>query len=488
MNISTKLTMLCSVFAISVLGGCGGSSGGGTTAPPPPPPTGGITRNGFAIGSITTFGSVVVNGVRYSTDNATFTNDGELAAESDLSVGQVVFVQGTIDSSLATGTAESVISDDNVTGPVDSIDLAGNRLVVMGQPVIVNPDTSFDDNIDPASIEGLALGDIVEVSGFFTADGITAATRIEKKPAGTQLEVHGTVSSLDSANSTFSLNNLTVDYSNAMLNDFPGGQINDGDFVEAKGTAFGSNGELVAGIVELENISLGGSDGDHVEIEGFITRFVSETDFDVSGTPVTTDGSTSFVGGAATDLGLNIKVEVEGDLNASGVIVAEKVDIRRSKAVRVEALIDSVDAAAMSIVMLGITFNTDALTRFEDKSDADVEPLTISDLNVGEYLEVRGAEFPAGSGMVLATILEREDIDPQTSLQGFVEAVNDPTLTILGVTIETSGAVFRDVDGGSLDAAEFFAMVDINSLVKATGVESSATTITATEVEFELEN
>jgi len=43
------------------------------------------------------------------------------------------------------------------------------------------------------------------------------------------------------------------------------------------------------------------------------------------------------------------------------------------------------------------------------------------------------------------------------------------------------------VDDSILTPGEFFNLVDVNSLVKVRGTESSATTITATEVELELE-
>ncbi len=138
-----------------------------------------------------------------------------------------------------------------------------------------------------------------------------------------------------------------------------------------------------------------------------------------------------------------------------------------------------------SLVMLGITFTTDSLTRFEDKSSADLRPLTIGDITAGDYLEIRGSESPAGSGQVLASILEREDLDSETILQGFVSNVADPTVTILGVTIETSGADFEDADDNTISSVEFFNQVGVDSLVKAKGTESSATTITASEVEFE---
>ena len=141
-----------------------------------------------------------------------------------------------------------------------------------------------------------------------------------------------------------------------------------------------------------------------------------------------------------------------------------------------------------TVVVLGITVTVDDLTRLEDKSNADVDPLTLADISAGDYLEIRGDEMPAGSGEVLATIFEREDPDTEASLQGFVESINEPSFTILGVTINTSGAtVYRDANDNVLTVNEFFNQLMIGSLVKAEGAEVSDMTIAATEVEFEAE-
>lgn len=488
---SSKQLMLA-VLAITITGltACGGSGGssGATSPPPPPPPTGGIGRNGVAVGPVSNFGSIVVNGVLFDTSTATFTIDDTAGTQDDLRVGDIVIIQGTIDDNGSTGTASQVLFDDLVKGPVESINVAGNSLVVLGQLVLISPETSFDDGFSPSSLDGISAGQIIEISGQFDANGDIVATRIEPKPAGTQFEAHGTVSGLDSANSLFNLNNLIVDYGNATLDNFAGGIISDGDFVEAKGMSLGGAGELIATRVELEGLLPGANDGDRIEIEGFITRFVSSEDFDVAGVPVTTTANTVFVGGDANDLGLNIKVEAEGDLNANGTLVATKIDIRRAKAVRMTANADSVDSANNSLVVLGITVSVDALTRFEDKSNSDVDPLTLANINAGDYLEIRGGEFPTGSGTILATIFEREDPDNEAILQGFVESITDPTFTILGVTINTNGAtVFRDVNDNVISATDFFNQVATNSLVKAKGSEITDTSISATEVEFELE-
>lgn len=486
------LTLVLTLFIQICLSACSGGSGGTpvqiTPTPPPAPPIAGITGTGIAMGTISSFGSVIVNGVTYNTDNATFTINGESGSQSDLSVGQVVTVNGDINADLVSGVAESVTFDDNVKGPIQSIDIANNSFVALGQTVLIDATTSFDDSISAGDLTGLAIGDLVEVSGLVDANGAIAATRIELKAAGTIFEVTGTVASHDSAAQTFMINQLVVDYSAALLDNFQNGQIENDLLVETKGTQLDAFGALTATSVEQKDNNAIGDDGDYIEVEGFITRFVNSTDFDIAGIGVITNGSTVFEGGQASDLGHNVKVEVEGTFNANKQIVAEKVDIRRAKSARIEGVIDAVDSAGGNFTILDIRIDVDALTRLEDKSDADVDPLTLSDLNVGDFMEVDGSEFPAGSGNIIAAIVERDDFDNDTILQGFVSAFSDPTITVLGVTIETASAVFRDENNAVLSRAEFFSRLDTNTLVKAKGVESSITVLVAEEVEFEIEN
>jgi hypothetical protein len=486
MNILKTLPALLLSLLVAACGGGGGSDDGGGGPIINPPPSNGIVRTGMSVGPIASFGSVVVNGIHYDTDSAVITMDGEPATQDDLRVGQVVSITAELEDGETRGTASRVDFDDNVEGPIASLDAAAGTLVVLGQTVVVDANTSFDDSIQPRSLDGLAVGDFVEVSGLVMADGSVNATRIEKKAAGGELEVKGVVSDLDTNALTFNLNGLVVDYSAAQLDDFPAGGIADGQAVEAKGASTGAGGELVATRIEFEGATVAGGEDDFAEVEGFVTRFVSATDFDVSGVAVTTNASTTFEGGTAADLALNVKVEVEGLIDADGVVVAREVDIRLGTAVRMTGLVDSVDAANDSLVVLGIPVTVDALTRFEDKSDAGLSPLTLGDLAAGDTVEIRGGERPAGSGTVQAAILEREDAGEDTELQGFVTAVAAPTITILGVTIQTDGSTeFQDADDAPLSQAEFFSRVAEGALVKASGAETGDSTILAEEVELE---
>ncbi|HEX7062343.1 MAG TPA: DUF5666 domain-containing protein [Woeseiaceae bacterium] len=456
---------------------CGGGSetvaGIDAGGSPDPVATGIVSR-----GTITGFGSIIVNGVHFDVDDASIVIDGASATEADLAVGDVVLIQGTLNEDGTTGKASSVTFDDAVEGPVSAIDLAAGTLVVLGQLVRVDADTSFDDRISPASLEGLAVGDIVEVAGYRRGDGSIGATRIEPQAAGEELEVTGTVSDLDAAAFTFSIGGLAVDYSQAMLEDFPGGGPENGQVVEAKGDALGAGGELLASRVELED-DFPGAAGDRVEVEGFITRFVSPADFDVEGVPVTTDAQTVFENGTSADLAINRKVEVEGELSADGVIAADEVEIKQAGFIRITSTVDSVGTDRLTV--LGIEVRISSGTRMEDKSDADLEPFTLADLAVGDYVEVRGFEDAEG---VVATLLEREDPDDEVELRGFVDSVAPPDLVILGVTVHTDGGTqFRDLNDAPIDAATFFGQAE-GRLVEADGFLGNGT-IVADEVELE---
>lgn len=427
-------------------------------------------------GTISGFGSVIVNGVAFNTNATTFAIDGNVGTQADLSVGDVIVVRGTVNEDGTSPTANSITFDDAVEGPISAIDATNQTLTVLGQTVHVDADTSFDDSISPASLEGLTVTDVVEVSGFFLADGSISATRIELKAVPGELELTGHVSNV--SGTTFEINGFTVDFSAAMLEDFPAGSPENGQLVEAKGDTLGGSGELLATRVEFKDGDLG-ENGDRAELEGFITRFGSTTDFDVEGVPVTTNGQTTYENGSATDLAVNRKVEVEGDINSAGVLVATKVEIKASGFVRIESLVE--DVQADNLTVLGIVIRVNTATRLEDQSDIDQEPFNLSHVVVGDYVEIRGYEDANG---IVATRLEREDFDGDVALRGFVDSLSDPDFTILGVTISTVFATtFADVDGSPLTPAEFFLQAD-GRLVEATGTLNGAV-ITASEVELE---
>jgi hypothetical protein len=250
------------------------------------------------------------------------------------------------------------------------------------------------------------------------------------------------------------INEQQVDYSTAQLSNFPSGQPANGDLIEVKGSVNGS-GVLVATRIERRSASLAGTTDDSGEIEGLVTRFISAADFDVSGQRITTTASTVYEGGTAANLALDANVEIEGGFDATGRVVARKVQFRQESDVEFAGPVDAVNPSAGTLVVLGATVRTNPLTRYEDQSSADVERFSLADLRVGDYVEVRA--YRDASGLV-ATLLERDDLESDVEVQGPATSVSAPNLVVGGVSVTTdSRTEFRNNDGGSITAAAFFA-------------------------------
>lgn len=345
MKTSMTPRILMILLAMSVFVSCGGTTGGDDFA------GGGVGGTGISVGKITAFGSVFVNGVEFDTSGAIIIKDGvEVATVSDsedqehLRVGMIVAVRGTFNADGLTGTASRVEFKDNLEGPVSvgSIDLINLTFQALGQTVKVDMATVFEDSLgiqitgNPTAIlSAIDDGNIVEVSGFVNAGGVILASYIEIKaesftPGEDEIELKGTISSLDDTNKIFMIGGLIVDYSSAELKDIPTEGLSDGLFVEVKSTTgFYGSGVLIASEVEVEDKIPGHEEGDKVEIEGFVTSFISISEpFEVNGQPVQVTSETRFEDGASPDgIALNVRIEVEGTVNASGVLVAEEISL-----------------------------------------------------------------------------------------------------------------------------------------------------------------
>jgi len=370
------------------------------------------SSSGFVTGPIAGFGSIIVNGERYETDGASFIINDEAGSQDDLRVGQIVTLKTSTDNN-GNRRADQVQYDSELEGPITSINIEENSFVALGQTVFILGTTSFDDDISPASIEGLAVGNFVEVSGNLDSAGNLIASQIELED-GTdeEFELTGVVSNLNAGAMTFQFGSLVIDFSTAELEDFEGEALANGNLVEVEGSAFDGD-VLIADEVENEEDDLDVDDEDEAEIFGTITAFVSPADFTV-GTIAVDASNAEFEECRSSDLGLDLQVEVEGEFNADGVLIAEEVECESESEFEIEGRVEAVDAEAGTITVLGVTIFADQSTRFDDRSDDDEED---------------GDEF---------------------DIEGPVEFIGTDSLVILGVTIETNAETEFESDGNGI--------------------------------------
>ena len=358
-------------LAAAALVACGG--GGGT-------PSSAGTASTFAMGHISGFGSIVVNGVHYDEGTAAVEDeDGQVGSAADLKLGSVVAIEaGDIDRSGAqpTARADHVKLIGLMKGPIESV--GTDSFVTLGQTVKVTTTTVFDDSL-AGRLAALQIGSVVKVYGTLDgATGLYTATRVEPKAGATFYALRGVVAAMDVTGKTLTIGTTVIDVSATPL---PAG-LAVGSLVRLELQTTQSAGKWVAVSVELAKV--GAPDDGHAEVEGTVTDFTSATSFSVDGLPVDAtgaqfpDGTAGIVSGA--------RVEVEGSMT-NGTLVATKVEVKSNEGdaavgFEVDGSVSAADPTNSTFMVRGVTVKYGANTTISNG--------TAADLTIGVGVEVHG--------------------------------------------------------------------------------------------------
>lgn len=384
-----------------VLSACGGGGGASTTssAPSSTSPT---TAASLTEGTISGFGSVIVGGVRFDDSAAKVSDDdGGTKTKDDLRLGMTVSIDSSSVSN-STAAASSIEVHSEIAGPVESVNLLGNSLVVLGQSVTVDGTTVYDESL--SGLSSITVGMVLEVYARYDAASATyAASRIEKRGNSNEYKLRGVIGNLNTASKRFNINGALIDYSAAK--EVPTSLAN-GQYVKVKLLT-----TQLAGAWSATKVQNGRSTEDNhseAEIKGSITAFTSTTQFSVNGLPV--DASKASFPKGTTGIVLGAFVEVAGAVT-NGVLVATKVapeddvdgdgdDDKGSGAddsldVELHGTLSALDTTAKTFVVRGVKVNY-AKAQFQNGS--------ASNLANNASVEVKGALASDGSSVDAATV------------------------------------------------------------------------------------
>jgi hypothetical protein len=170
--------LLCAITAVLVA--CGGGdllTAGGV----------GSGGTGVAEGTVTGFGSVIVDGVAYAETNAAVVTDNETGVpnNADLQLGQRVRLVHAPVNGRDTATRVEVLPQ--LRGPVTAVANTQGQLQVMGQVVQVQGTATQSQTVLAGidKLSALVVGDVVEAHGSWVRNTTTArhelmVTRLEK--------------------------------------------------------------------------------------------------------------------------------------------------------------------------------------------------------------------------------------------------------------------------------------------------------------------
>lgn len=466
-------------LALVVLAACGGGSGGSTSGTTPPPST--PVSPTALDGTITGFGSVVIDGVRYDDSKAKvlFAKDPESAQAgslADLRAGMRVV------AGLSNGALDTVTVNFALIGPVGAVDTAASTFQVFGQTVHVN--LSPAEGQLPTVLDGmtalsdLKTGDRVRVFGTVATDGSITASRVERRqPESVELlRASGAVQGLDSTAKTFELlgsTKLRIDFSNAKL--VPAGaSLANGKLVSVMaGTAPNLvNGVNVLQASKIEVKDRKWPDGQGASVGGVISAYQSLSSFRIGDLAV--DGSAAKLteGTTAADIANGAQALATGAIT-NGVMKADTLRVFKKETAIKALLIGQVtDFVSLSnFTLRGMTV---------DGSQAQFSKGQASDITSGAWLSVTGTF----NGTVL--VAKQIEVTPPPAAKPVSMAGSASGLDSAGKSFQMLGVKVQWSESTSFaPSGKTAAHISNGSLLRVNGsYDATSGVFTASRIEF----
>lgn len=435
-----------SAWIAAMLIGLAGCNGSGTNVAD----GGGIGGSGISFGVITGFGSVIVNGKRFDTDDAIIVVDGIETTQAALTEGMVARVEGEWTAN-GEGVANRVEYDDDIRGPVqgavqyDALSGQGS-MTVLGQLVRFNRQSVFRGT-SPTTV---GAGDYLRISGWYQESGELIASLVQSIGVfidGNDAEVNGFIRNLDTALQQFLIGDVPVSWDSATEIAMGDGRdsllpADDGVFVEVEGHFV--NGVLEAGKIKREDgrNRIRATSGDDIDLEGPISsRDAAGRTLVIHGVTVRITDSTQFRDTLTENqLQNGLRVEVQGEWNGAQELIARVIDSRAPDSEIEASILTITDPANRVLNVGGIRVLVVSRTLLTDDDD---DHLTFTDLRAGDFLEVIGIRREDANGIYVEAVrIERDDDDDDDfELTGRVDGVDSAAIRffILGVAMNVDG-------------------------------------------------
>jgi hypothetical protein len=476
------LCVLSCAVSAAVLVACGGGGGGDSASQAPTATTPSAPNASTAAivdGTITGFGSVIIDGQRFddSLAKVLFANkpDSQTAGTlGDLHTG--MHVQAEVKD----GALQNVVVNFALVGTVGAVDTAAGTLNVFGQTIKTTSTGQLPTVFDGfSSLSQLAVGDLVKVSGTVASDGSITATRIERKlKDGSEfLRISGPVQNLDTTAKTFTLvgnGTVTVSYADAKL--MPtGAVIENGKLVSVVSAnapaASGGKNVLNASVVEIKARKL--PDSSDTTVGGPINDFQSLASMRIGDVVVDASAAALKEGTVAADVVNGALAQAHGTVK-DGTMKADSLRVfKNDTALKAQLIGQVTDYVSLANFTLRGTVVDASAAKFTQGSAADVA--------AGAWVQVTGQLTPAG---VKATeiAVQPPPADKPARLAGAITAVDTAgkSFTLLGTTVKVADTTKFSPDGKTLANLVAGVVVSVDGSYSATSGVFTATSVTVT--------
>lgn len=439
--------LVLSLAGSIALTGCGGGSSGSASSTSATP----ASTETSATGTVTGFGSVVIDGEEYDTSAAVVSTSTDPSTSTEVPVSDVALGMQVTAQINASGKITTMVYAAATIGRVTAS--SASSITVSGQTVVPSSNPALPTIYSGVgSMADIAVGDMVVVYGVTTGNGTITATRVEVKDpsVATKTRVVGNIGNLDSAAKTFTIGGLTVNYSATTLVPSSLSLANDLTVTVWSDSAPTNAGVLTAKVVAVSNANI--TDGNSARVGGWVRNYSASNKTFALGN-VSVDASTAkYTNGVAADLANGRALRVTGSFS-NNLLKASTIQYIRNLGDSQVVLTGSINnfVSASNFVVRGVPVSTSGATFVNGTAEnlADgvlvriVAPSTSSD---GSTLSASKVELiTTASGKVRILAGKVENYDAATG-----------TFNLNKVTMKLANdATFKNSNGSAATVADF---------------------------------
>ena len=402
--------------------------------------------------------------------------DNEPISFFDLRVGEIVEIKGQTRSGNLPVLAVRIKREDRnggtdvefkgvITGLQDSTVFVNDLAVRVVRSTVI-----LDNNNNFIPLSALRTGLLVEVHANISTDSSFLATRIKVEDNDNdEVELRGFIDALTSNTITvlgvkFSVNDSTIVRDN-LNNIISFSALQVGMLVEIRGE------RLLDGAILATNIKREDFGNDEIELRGLISALGADN--------LTVSGVTFYVTNATVILDRN-NVSIPFSQLANGMIVEVRADLQSGRWVATKIHIeDGIDRIVeirgrierllpAGFLMLGREIRVTNTTIFLNEQN---QPITLADLRVNDFVEVR-AQMLSDSILVALRVKREDNSTSEIEFTGSINVLSFTTVTVGNIIVRVDGAtVYLDHNNQPIKITDLHLgmVVEVKALRQAEG-------------------
>ncbi len=458
-----KVYSLILIMLVYILTGCGGIRGSGGTIDEEPTTKTNKVFKGKVSQVDSTAEEITINGVKIALNGAQIYRNSSLIENGGLRVGQIASVE-TGTSKKGKFSAVKIEIEDQLQGPIESIDLVESTISILGQKVHISSSASFTQK----SLKTLKVNYHLAIFGFRDENGVLEATLIEFLGDNFQsnvdtVKISGEVISINLESGSIFVENVEIKVGENEVQ-----AIKIGDNLSLNGLTISQKNPPVLQTAEsITNIQSEVKNYDlnrEIALEGLPVKITERNMFTLNGYQIYVPIELMDAEGVSSVA--DRKLIISGIFIGEKEVLADSIRVEQIKDFEFRGILKTTNEESEISI-----FNKTIRINIYTSIDFDLKKV-VEDTNNGLVSQVVYAKgYVNSEGKMIATVVSAnpDEKEQYEFIKGKIESIENENLTISGITIRLNNFIIYLNEDRKVNIPELFTLIATGDRVEVFG-------------------